>query len=84
MMSNVYDVVLDQLTEQLERLGRIDVSTDEGKAEMKRAQELRCVAAGAVDAANSKRDTIMALHEITGQVVDMTSATKMLGIGDGR
>lgn len=83
-MANIYDVVLDQLTEQLERLGRIDVTSEAGKAEMERAKELRCVAAGAVDAANSKRDTIMALHDITGQVVDMTSATRMLGIGDGQ
>lgn len=72
-MANTFDMINNSLIQQLERLDDIDPGSDEGKAEIARAQAVKDVCATAIDNANATVAAMGAIHRITGAV----SATQM-------
>lgn len=79
-MANTFDMINNSLLRELEKLDDIDPSTDEGKAEIARAQAVKEVCATAIDNANSTVHAINAIAKMTGSMsaVEMPS---LLGCG---
>lgn len=67
-MANVFDTINYSLVKQLERLDAIDPASDEGKAEITRAQAVKEVCDTAIDNANATVAAMSAINRITGAV----------------
>lgn len=80
-MANTFDMINNSLIQQLERLDDIDPASDEGKAEIARAQAVKDVCATAIDNANATVAAMGAIHRITGQVA-ATQMPALLGGAD--